>query len=37
MRFVKIDTEGQTNLASRHQIRSIPTVILFKRGKRASS
>ncbi|NOH72362.1 thioredoxin TrxC [Vibrio pectenicida] len=34
VRFVKIDTESQTNLAARYQIRSIPTVMLFKDGKR---
>ncbi|WP_341660905.1 hypothetical protein [Vibrio sp.] len=32
-----MDTESQTNLASRHQIRRIPAIMLFKRGKRASS
>ena len=34
IRFVKIDTEAQLNLASQHQIRSIPTVMVFKDGKR---
>ncbi len=34
IRFVKIDTEAQQNLASQHQIRSIPTVMVFKDGKR---
>ncbi|WP_114786420.1 thioredoxin TrxC [Vibrio tetraodonis] len=37
VRFVKIDTESQTNLAARHQIRSIPTIMLFKNGKRVDS
>ena len=37
VRFMKIDTESQTNLAARYQIRSIPTVMLFKDGKRVDS
>ncbi|MCG7490811.1 thioredoxin TrxC [Vibrio sp. Of14-4] len=37
VRFVKIDTESQTNLAARYQIRSIPTIMLFKNGKRVDS
>ncbi|MDC5706298.1 thioredoxin TrxC [Vibrio europaeus] len=34
VRFVKIDTENQQNLAAKYQIRSIPTVMVFKNGKR---
>lgn len=34
IRFVKIDTEAQQNLAAQHQIRSIPTIMVFKNGKR---
>ncbi|WP_260260614.1 thioredoxin TrxC [Vibrio intestinalis] len=34
VRFVKINTENQQNLAMQHQIRSIPTVMVFKNGKR---
>lgn len=34
VRFVKIDTESQQNLAAKYQIRSIPTVMVFKDGKR---
>ncbi len=34
VRFVKIDTEAQQNLAARYQIRSIPTVMVFKNGQR---
>lgn len=37
VRFVKIETESQTNLAARYQIRSIPTIMLFKNGKRVDS
>ncbi|MYM61709.1 thioredoxin TrxC [Vibrio sp. OCN044] len=37
VRFVKIDTESQTNLAARYQIRSIPTIMLFKNGNRVDS
>ncbi len=33
LRFAKLNTEEQGNLASRWQIRSIPTLILFKNGK----
>ncbi|WP_105902080.1 thioredoxin TrxC [Vibrio gangliei] len=33
-RFIKIDTESQQNLAAMHQIRSIPTIMVFKGGKR---
>jgi len=34
VRFVKIDTEAQQQLAAQYQIRSIPTVMVFKQGKR---
>ncbi|WP_194439217.1 thioredoxin TrxC [Vibrio fluminensis] len=34
LRFVKIDTESQQNLAAQYQIRSIPTIMVFKNGKR---
>lgn len=33
VRFVKIDTETQQALAAQYQIRSIPTVMVFKKGK----
>jgi len=34
VRFVKIDTESQQNLAAKFQIRSIPTIMVFKKGQR---
>jgi len=34
VRFVKVDTESQQNLAAKFQIRSIPTVMVFKDGQR---
>ena len=34
VRFVKIDTEAQQQLAAQFQIRSIPTIMLFKEGRR---
>lgn len=34
VRFVKVDTESQQNLAAKYQIRSIPTVMLFKNGQK---
>ncbi len=34
VRFVKIDTEAQQNIAAQYQIRSIPTVMVFKDGQR---
>ncbi|NOH98705.1 thioredoxin TrxC [Vibrio sp. 99-70-13A1] len=37
VRFVKIDTEAQQQLAAQYQIRSIPTVMVFKDGKRVDS
>ncbi|WP_033138730.1 thioredoxin TrxC [Aeromonas finlandensis] len=33
MRFVKVDTEQQANIAARYAIRSIPTLMVFKQGK----
>ncbi|MEP0324630.1 thioredoxin TrxC [Bauldia litoralis] len=33
MRFLKLDTEAEPQLASRYQIRGIPTTIVFKGGK----
>lgn len=34
VRFVKIDTEAQQNIAAKYQIRSIPTIMVFKNGQR---
>lgn len=34
VRFVKLDTEAEQNIAAQYQIRSIPTVMVFKHGKR---
>ncbi|NVD08042.1 thioredoxin TrxC [Vibrio sp. JPW-9-11-11] len=34
VRFVKIDTESQQNIAAKYQIRSIPTIMVFKNGKK---
>lgn len=34
MRFVKIDTEANQALAAQYQIRSIPTIMIFKNGKK---
>ena len=34
--FAKLDTEQQQTLANSWQIRSIPTLILFKQGKEAA-
>lgn len=34
VRCVKIDTEAQQQLAAQFQIRSIPTVMVFKKGQR---
>jgi thioredoxin 1 len=31
--FVKVDVERETKLAMEHQVRSIPTLILFKGGE----
>lgn len=33
MRFLKVDTEAEQALAARYQIRSIPTLMLFRGGK----
>ncbi len=33
-RFLKIDTEAQQQLAMQYQIRSIPTIMVFKGGRR---
>ena len=33
VRFVKIDTEAQQSLSAKYNIRSIPTLMVFKRGK----
>ncbi len=37
IRFVKIDTEAQQQLAAQFQIRSIPTIMLFKDGQRVDT
>lgn len=37
VRFIKIDTEAQQQLAAMYQIRSIPTVMVFKDGKRVDT
>jgi len=34
VRFVKIDTEANQMLAGEYQIRSIPTIMVFKKGQR---
>ena len=33
MRLVKVDTQAEPNVGNRHQIRSIPTLALFKGGQ----
>ncbi|MNH20413.1 Thioredoxin-2 [compost metagenome] len=33
LRFVKLDTEQETVIASRYAIRSIPTLMIFQRGQ----
>jgi thioredoxin 2 len=33
MRFLKLDTEAEPQLAARHQIRGIPTTIVFRDGR----
>lgn len=33
VRFAKVDTEAEPGVAARHQIRSIPTLALFKDGR----
>ncbi|WP_027695922.1 thioredoxin TrxC [Vibrio litoralis] len=37
VRFLKVDTESQQNIAAKYQIRSIPTVMVFKSGKMVNS
>jgi thioredoxin 2 len=32
IRFLKLDTEAEPELAARYQIRGIPTLILFRKG-----
>jgi len=34
VRFIKIDTEANQALAAKYQIRSIPTLMVFKKGER---
>ncbi len=34
MRFIKVDTQEQTALTNRYHIRSIPTIMVFRAGKR---
>ncbi len=34
VRFIKIDTEANPQLAAQHQIRSIPTIMVFRNGQR---
>ena len=36
VRFAKVDTEAAQSVASRHGIRSIPTLILFRNGREVS-
>jgi thioredoxin 2 len=36
LRFAKLDTEQAQGIAARYGIRSIPTLILFKRGQEAA-
>jgi thioredoxin 2 len=36
LRFGKVDIDAEQHLAGRYGIRSIPTLILFRRGKEAS-
>jgi thioredoxin 2 len=33
MRFLKVDTEAEPTLAAKYQIRSIPTLIVFRNGQ----
>jgi thioredoxin 2 len=35
-RFVKVDTEAHQDLGAKHNIRSIPTLAIFKGGKEVS-
>lgn len=34
VRFVKVNTESEQNIAAKYQIRSIPAVMVFKNGER---
>ena len=36
LRFAKVDTEAEQEIAARYQIRSIPTLVLFRGGKEIS-
>ncbi len=36
VRFAKLDTQAEPNVASRHGIQSVPTMILFKNGREAA-
>lgn len=36
VRLAKVDTEAEPGLAAQHNIRSIPTLVLFKEGKEAA-
>lgn len=36
VRFAKVETEAEQALAARYNIRSIPTLVLFKRGREAT-
>ena len=33
MRFVKVNTEAERELSARFRIRSIPTIMIFKKGE----
>ncbi|MFT6925809.1 MAG: thioredoxin 2 [Psychromonas sp.] len=33
LRFVKVDTEAQQQIAAQYKIRSIPTLIMFRKGR----
>ncbi|TVO37034.1 thioredoxin TrxC [Vibrio algivorus] len=37
VRFLKVDTESQQTIAAKYQIRSIPTIMVFKSGKMIDS
>ena len=36
VRFAKLDTQAEPNVASRHSIQSVPTMVLFKDGREAA-
>lgn len=36
VRLAKVDTEQESGLATQHNIRSIPTLVLYKQGKEAA-